>query len=926
TLGGPFYAITGFRYRGRDENNAVTNTILVNDVVLGVTRNSTNAPADFNVFVGIPGIPIIIEGDNTRVSGNFIEVYPDGLHDYNPALDPNVQSSSLQGEFEGHIEIGRGDNNTLIGTDGDGVNDANERNIFGGVLPPDQGGYDHAVEFYGQTPGTNIVVAGNYFGVGVDGLTRFTNGVPVLNAGGGSAQYRFGSDFDGVSDDLEANVCYNNWPTDLFPIDPNVSNNSFFDELGTTTILSARGNVMVNNNPVPASPLKTAGQIPFLPQYYTGALVDTTDVYPHLSTNTSLTKLIGTVPIANTNYPVTIIDLYAADPEGLAFGLTSGIPDFPYGYVQGLAYIGSFVEGSAQDLNKTPGAFEFDISKVDLKGTNLVITANYSKSPSGTHNAITLTSPFSDPVQVFFTPGSVESVGLRHIVPDTVVTNPAMDSLGNWEPYASVLGTSTFLVEANTFAEASSDSQRFVVAFQPAAGGAMKLGEAFFADNGTPFRGAINASRQNGNPGRVAGDKRPGAVNFVAGGEASPHTLPAFQSDNRWNLGFDRLDNGRYGTVQTFKLDPATLAQTPLMKAQDSANGRLTTGAPPGAEITRFGGELAFLDNGNFVSVVQDNSNVRNPNGHAAVATIFAPDGTVVKESFKVADGDLWSNVAAYKGGFAVRAGSPTNTIFFFDNAGNLTGQAAQGTSGASFNTGRGDETRIAAHINSPYVYLAGKVTTSSTIRLAVWDARTAGFVAITDASEGAFPGSPDRATLTVDALNRVLVSWESKPDGYEAVQVAARVFAFDGVNKKFTALTKSFLPFVNQAQAGIHTFRMSVAMTTKQLLVAAKGEINLENNPVAGIDSPREINFYTVISHPDPQDDPTTPASGGGSSPKLSIAQNGASLVISWTGNGYDLQSAPTVTGAWTKVTTTGTSYTTAATGAAQFYRLKSQ
>ena len=34
------------------------------------------------------------------------------------------------------------------------------------------GGYDHTIEFYGNNPGTNIVIAGNYIGVGIDGQTR----------------------------------------------------------------------------------------------------------------------------------------------------------------------------------------------------------------------------------------------------------------------------------------------------------------------------------------------------------------------------------------------------------------------------------------------------------------------------------------------------------------------------------------------------------------------------------------------------------------------------------------------------------------------------------------------------------------------------------------------------------------------------------
>ncbi|MBI2925802.1 MAG: CHRD domain-containing protein, partial [Verrucomicrobia bacterium] len=868
TLAGPADAITGFRYRVRDESNTVIENILINDVVIGVKAGAGNARAEFNVIAGIPAIPIIIEGDGTRISGNFLNVLPSGLQDFNP---PIANPDLFTGTFEGNIEIGRGGNNTLIGVDGDGVNDADERNVLSGAVPEALGGYDHNIEFYGQNPGTGIVIAGNYIGLGVDGVTRFKNGVPVLNAPGGSAQYRFGSDFDGVSDGLEGNVCYNNSSADEFPAD---GASGFFDELSTGGIVGARGNVLVKNNPFPVSPVKTSGADTFWNAYYTKALVDVTaGVVPVLSPDTSLAKLIGKVPVANAEYPTTIIDLYAADPEGIAYGQGAGLAELPNGFVQGKVYMASFVDNSAADVNKTAGEFEFDIRQLELKGALLTITANYVKGTAGTHNAVTLTSPFAEPVEVTFKPGSIESVGLTRIVADTPIINQGLDKLGNWEPYISVLGNSTFLLEGNAFALGADNlpdgvNQRFVVLFQPAAGGAPQLGEAFFADDGTPFRGQINLSRQNGNPGRVAGDKRPGAVNFMTGAEASPHGITEFQSEpNRWNLGFDRLADGRYGTVQTFKLDVATLAQTALSKAQDSANGRLTSGDPQGNnQITRFGGELAALDNGNFVSVVEDRSRVLRADGNCATATIFAPDGSVVTESWKVADGDLWSNVAAYKGGFAVRVGG---VLYFYNNAGELQGTADQNTAtGSSFDRGRGDGVRIAGHINSPYVFLAGKLTTENLVRVVAWDSRDRSYVGAGDVSEGAFTGGFDRANLAVDALNRVVVSWVSQPAGYEAQQVAARVLVLNEATKTITALTKSFLPFINEAPTGgIRTLQMSVAVTTKQVCIAAKGEINLENkpqngpviNPLTGLPQ-SELNFYTVFTHPDPKDDPTPP------------------------------------------------------------------
>lgn len=458
-------------------------------------------------------------------------------------------------------------------------------------------------------------------------------------------------------------------------------------------------------------------------------------------------------------------------------------------------------------------------------------------------------------------PGSIEAAGLSRIVADTPVINQGLNALGNWEPYVSVLGTSTFLIEANAYAEDTQDKQRFVVGFQPAAGGAYKLGEAVFADNGTPYRGPINASRQNGNPGRVGGDPRPGAANFVAGGEMSPHTLAEFGSDNRWKLGYDRLTasgtESRYGTVQPFALNPTTLAQTPLAKAFDAAHGRRTEGVVLSDQNTRFGGDIVGLGNGNFVVAVEDRSRLFREDGNCAVATIFKPDGTIVKETFKVADGDYWANLAAFKGGFALRV---AGVLYFYDNDGNSLGSLDQNASGESFDRGRGDGTRIAGHVNQPYVYVAGKVSTAPVVRVAAFNAATRSFVAVAEVSEGGFRGDFDRATVAADALGRVVVSWVAKPDGYEQQQVAARVLALEGA--AFRALTPSFLPFVNQAPVGgIRTFQMAVAMTTRQILVAAKGEINLSNKPEQGANSPTELNFFTVVSHPAPADDPTPSA-----------------------------------------------------------------
>jgi hypothetical protein len=275
--------------------------ILVNNV-LGVPELH-QCPADFNVFCGIPAIPVIIEGEGMRFCGNFFNVLPNGMQDYQPWLD------GLEGTFEGNIEIGRAGNNTVIGVDGDGVNDIHERNVFSGVVPPSLGGYEHNIEFYGQTPGTNIVVAGNYLGVAIE-APRFTNGVPALNASGGSAEYRFGSNLDGVSDDLEANRVANNWPPDLFPPSgfTDISSTlNFFDELSAGARVDARGNILVNNFPFPASPTRAGGQFPI--DYYAKALAIRCQTY-HLRTEHGPARPGTTAPRSRA-----IVDVYVADPK-----------------------------------------------------------------------------------------------------------------------------------------------------------------------------------------------------------------------------------------------------------------------------------------------------------------------------------------------------------------------------------------------------------------------------------------------------------------------------------------------------------------------------------------------------------------------------------------------------------------------------------
>jgi hypothetical protein len=481
-----------------------------------------------------------------------------------------------------------------------------------------------------------------------------------------------------------------------------------------------------------------------------------------------------------------------------------------------------------------------------------------------------------------FVPGGTASVGLTNIVPDVLLwydgnanhyTNGPVNvaaqeaNLGNWEPYISAMGDSTFLIAATTFADdqtapaaatATAPFQRFVVTFQPASGGPPKIGEEFFTDAGAPFRGVINLSRENGNPDRVAGDKRPGATNFITAAETSAGQLTQFQSDSRWSSNAIYQADNRYVTVQPFSLDPTTLTQAPAFKAFDAVYGNyLSTTDPSGApQVSRTGGTVAGLDNGNFVVVIDDKTSYTDPNvGEVTTFAIVTPTGSVVKSATEVDPRDIWDNVAAYKGGFAVRV---HDMLYFYDNSGKLQHSTnIIDSSTLQFGTGREDGSRIGANIASPYVFLAGQTPESGKndpVNIAVWDSRTGAFVTSAMVSDTDPTNQViGRVTVDTDGLDNFCVAYMLQPTAdFTAPQVAARVGHLSGTN--ITFLTSSFFPFVNYDKDGTHgitTSAPSVAMTTRAICIAAKGTVNSANNPNNGADTAPETTLYTVINNP---------------------------------------------------------------------------
>ncbi len=389
-------AVTGFRG---------TNMDYIDGTVIGVEKTALNAAvarSQFNIIIG-EYIPVILEGDNHRISGNFFNVFPDGLTDY------NIQSRDL---LEAFIEIGRHANNTILGTDGDGINDAEERNIFGGVTAAND---FELLEWYSSNARTNIVIAGNYFGVGVDGVTRFRNDMKLVSDLTMAASVRIGSDFDGVSDDLEANVISMNYPFETLYATLDPSKLYVFSNTNHGQI-SLRGNRLMGANIPPFSFADgTGGRLPGFTNYYTNFFWTTNAIIPALSRNSTQGRLRGSCALGKGSYTNIIIDVYLADEEGWTNGqlfqfselaYTNSVGDTQYyGFAQGRVYLGSFVDNGPQDLDPAPAQFDFDISSINIPVNELVtITANYSADPPGTHNGRVHTSNFAMPITLLPAP------------------------------------------------------------------------------------------------------------------------------------------------------------------------------------------------------------------------------------------------------------------------------------------------------------------------------------------------------------------------------------------------------------------------------------------------------------------------------------------------------------------------------------------
>lgn len=362
-------AVAAFRWR-------IGGDVYSERLTFGTDGDGTLDRTEFNVALGCH-IALALELPRARVSGNYLNVFPDGLTFVDvEAIHAQLVTLDADDSVE-TFENGRVTDDSIVGTDGNGTSDSDERNIFGHSV------YDHDIEFYSSA--VRAVIAGNYFGVGIDGVTTAplpTSATPDLIELPGTASIRIGSNGDGISDDIEGNLIHN------IP-------GSGYCVAGSSVPIITRGNRMVNNN-FRAIPFGDGENGRAYASYYAAAVVDATMVRPVLG-KIDGGMIAGKFAAPSSEFQYSVIDLYLIDPAALAKPAPSG----EAAMVHPLRLLGSFQDGGPGDLELAPNEFKFDLSGFGLSPTTYVAVAVSYSMDAGVFNAArSVTSPMSNPVSV----------------------------------------------------------------------------------------------------------------------------------------------------------------------------------------------------------------------------------------------------------------------------------------------------------------------------------------------------------------------------------------------------------------------------------------------------------------------------------------------------------------------------------------------
>jgi parallel beta-helix repeat protein len=201
TYSGLFIDTAGNKISGNKIGTDVSGTITLSNGQSGIQLNS----GAMNNIIGTDG-----DGISDNLEGNLIS----GNVQYGVSIFNDSDQNVIAGNKIGTDVAGTGDlgnsftgvyinasSDNRIGTDGDRVSDALERNIIAGNA-------DNGIYITGEGSDKNVV-AGNYIGVDITGAVVIANNGTGVRVGYGDNN-RIGTDGDGVNDYLEGNIISGN--------------------------------------------------------------------------------------------------------------------------------------------------------------------------------------------------------------------------------------------------------------------------------------------------------------------------------------------------------------------------------------------------------------------------------------------------------------------------------------------------------------------------------------------------------------------------------------------------------------------------------------------------------------------------------------------------------------------------------------------
>src|SRR3990172_5292393 len=162
---------------------------------IGTDGNGVGDLAERNIISGNRGAGVSISSSGNVVAGNYIGTDVTGT--------TAVGNATFNDVFSAGVILHSGNNR--VGTNGNGIADAAERNVISG------NNFD-GVKFNGAS---DNVVAGNYIGTNAAGTAAIPNARFGVFAGSGT-NHRIGTDGNGIADEAERNVISGNTFTGVF--------------------------------------------------------------------------------------------------------------------------------------------------------------------------------------------------------------------------------------------------------------------------------------------------------------------------------------------------------------------------------------------------------------------------------------------------------------------------------------------------------------------------------------------------------------------------------------------------------------------------------------------------------------------------------------------------------------------------------------